>query len=88
MKGKANRKHSRHGNTIAFVLLKLFISDNDACHTMSGTLYSNVNNIHSIIPEDQKNNDAIQNYIKLSDIVHFSRSLCTKHCSLQVQLGL
>jgi len=63
MKGKALRKHSLHEKTAASVLLKLFISGNEWCHTtdapyrMSRTPFSNVNNIHvhSMIPEDQKN---------------------------------
>ena len=33
MKRKALRKHSLHGKTAASVLLKLFISDNESCHT-------------------------------------------------------
>jgi len=33
MKGKALRKHSLHGKTAASVLLKLFISGNERCHT-------------------------------------------------------
>ena len=60
MKGKALRKHSLHEKTAASVLLKLFISGNEWCHTtdaplrMSGTSFSNVNNIHvqSMIPDD------------------------------------
>jgi len=32
-KGKALRKHSLHGKTAASVLLKLFISGNERCHT-------------------------------------------------------
>jgi len=44
--GKTPREHSLHGKTAASVLLKLFISDN-------GT-FSNVHNIQSMIPEDQK----------------------------------
>ena len=67
MKGKALRKHSLHEKTAASVLLKLFISSNECCHTtdapqrMSGTPFSNVNNIHvhSMIPEDQKNMTSI-----------------------------
>jgi len=63
MKGKALRKHSLHEKTAASVLLKPFICSNEWCHTtdapwrMSGTRFSNVNNIHvhSMIPEDQKN---------------------------------
>jgi len=63
MKGKALRKHSLHEKTAASVLLKLFISGNEWCHTtdapyrMSRTPFSNVNNIHvhSMIHEDQKN---------------------------------
>ena len=58
IKGKTLRKHSLHGKTAASVLLNLFNSGNERCHTTdaserkSGTLYSNVNNIHSMIPED------------------------------------
>ena len=63
MKEKALRKHSLREKTTASVLLKLFIISNEWCHTtdapwrMSGTPFSNVNNIHvhSMIPEDQKN---------------------------------
>ena len=33
MKGKALRKHSLHEKTAASVLLKLFISSNELCHT-------------------------------------------------------
>ena len=33
MKGKALRKHSLHEKTAASVLLKLFISSNEWCHT-------------------------------------------------------
>ena len=63
MKGKALMKHSLHEKTAASVLLKPFICSNEWCHTtdapwrMSGTRFSNVNNIHvhSMIPEDQKN---------------------------------
>jgi len=62
MKGKALRKHSLHEKTAASVILKLFISSNELCHTtdapkrMGGSPFSNVNNIHvhSMIPEDQK----------------------------------
>jgi len=62
MKGKALRKHSLHEKTAASVLLKLFMSSNELCHTtdaplrMSGTPFSNVNNIHVhfMIIEDQK----------------------------------
>jgi len=50
-KGKALRKHSLHGKPAASVLLKLFISLMKDTTTltppsMSGTLFSNVNNIH------------------------------------------
>jgi len=63
MKGKALRKQSLHENTAASVLLKLFSSSYEWCHTtdaplrMSGTPFSNVNKIHvhSMIPEDQTN---------------------------------
>jgi len=60
-KGKPLRKHSLHGRTAASVQLKLIISGNRRFHTtdapyyMSETLFSNVNNIQSMIPEDQKN---------------------------------
>ena len=33
IKGKATRKHSLRGKTEAAVLLKLFISDNERCHS-------------------------------------------------------
>jgi len=33
MKGKALRMHSLHEKTAALVLLKLFISSNEWCHT-------------------------------------------------------
>ena len=33
MKGKALRKHSLHEKTTASVLLKMFISGNECCHT-------------------------------------------------------
>jgi len=63
MKGKVLRKHSLHGEKAASVLVKLFISGNKKCYTteatsrMRGTLFfPNVNNIQSIIPENQKNN--------------------------------
>ena len=52
MKGKALRKHSLHEKTAASVLLKLFISSNEWCYNtdtpyrMSGTPFSNVNNMH------------------------------------------
>jgi len=61
MKGKAPQKHNLHGKTASSVVLKLFNSGNERCHTtdaplrMSGTPFLNVNNIQSIIPEDQKN---------------------------------
>jgi len=54
-------KHSLHGKIAASVLYKLFISSNERCPTtdapwrMSGTLFLNVNNIQSMIPDDQKN---------------------------------
>jgi len=65
MKAKALRKHSLHEKTAASVLLKPFISSNEWCHTtdapyrMSGTPFSNVNNIHvhSMMHEDQKKYD-------------------------------
>ena len=34
MKGKAFRKHSLHEKTAASVLLKLFISSNERCHSI------------------------------------------------------
>jgi len=55
MKGKALRKHSLRGKIAASVLLKLFISSDERCHTTdatlrkSGTLFSNVNNIQSML---------------------------------------
>jgi len=61
MKGKALRKHSLHEKKAASILFKLFISGNEGCHTtdapyhISGTPFPNVNNIQSMIPEDQKN---------------------------------
>jgi len=61
MKLKALRKHSRQRKIAASVLLKLFISGNERCHTtdaperISETLFSNVNNIQSMIFDDQKN---------------------------------
>jgi len=46
---KALRKHSLHGKIAVSVLLKLFISGNEWCHTIlltpSGTLFSNANSI-------------------------------------------
>jgi len=55
-------KHSLHGKIAASVLLKLFICGNKRRHTtdappqrISGTLFLNVNNMQSMIPEDQKN---------------------------------
>ena len=54
------------GKIAASVLLKLFINENEKCQytdnpkRMSGTLFSNVNNIPSLIPNDQKTwNDVI-----------------------------
>jgi len=63
MKGKALRKHSLYENIAASVLLKMFISGNERCHTTdapssqfpSGTRFSNVNNIQPMIPDDRKN---------------------------------
>ena len=61
MKGKAFSKQNMYGKIAASVLLKLFISGNKKCHTtdaperMDGTLFSNMNNIQSMIPEGQKN---------------------------------
>ena len=61
IKEKAIRKHSMHRKTAASVLLKLFISGKKYVTTLtpptewSGTLFSNVNNIQSMISEDQKN---------------------------------
>ena len=49
-----------HGKIAALVLLKLIISGNDRSHStnapyhMSGSLFSNVNNIQSMISEDQE----------------------------------
>ena len=48
------------GTTVASVLLKLFVSGNENCHTnndpyhMNGSHFSNVNNEQSMIPDDQK----------------------------------
>jgi len=56
MKETALRKHSLHAKTAASVLLKLFISGNKRRYTTearSGTLFSNINNIHSIIPDEK-----------------------------------
>jgi len=59
MKGKALRKHSLHGKTAASVLLgcaSVVMKDaTGASLRMSGTPFSNVNNIQTMIPEDQKN---------------------------------
>ena len=63
MKVNALEKHILHEKKASSVLLKLFISGNEACHTtdalqrMSGTSFSSVNNIHvhSMTPEDQNN---------------------------------
>ena len=38
IKGKALRKHSLHGKIAAVVLLKLFISGNERCHTTEAPL--------------------------------------------------
>jgi len=60
MKWKVIMQHSLHGKVAASVLLKMLISADERCQTtdallrMSGTLFSNVNNIQSMIPEDQK----------------------------------
>jgi len=60
MKGRALRKLSLHGKIAASVILKLLISGNerghptDAPQRMSGTLFSNVNKIQAMIPEDQE----------------------------------
>jgi len=49
------------GTTVASILLKLFVSGNENCHTnndpyhMNGSHFSNVNNEQSMIPDDQKN---------------------------------
>ena len=59
MKQKALRKHSLYGKISASVLLKLFISERcystDASSAWAALYVSNVNNIHSMIPEVQKN---------------------------------
>jgi len=58
MKGKALRKHSLHGRKAASVLLKLFISGTERCYittSLRAELFSNVNNIQSMILEDLKN---------------------------------
>jgi len=59
MKGEAPRKHILHEKKAASVLSKLFISGNEGCHTTDAPiawaeLFQNVNNIQSMIPEDQK----------------------------------
>jgi len=52
MKGKALRKHSLHKKTAASVLLRLFISGNEWCHTMlivllkTVSLFLIVNNVN------------------------------------------
>jgi len=38
MKGKALRKLSLHGKIATSVLLKLFISGNERCHTIDATV--------------------------------------------------
>jgi len=71
LKGKALRKHSLHEKTAASVLLKLFISGNEWCHTTDAPLAHERNSIfkwkhihvHSMIPEDQKiwlHNDVVR----------------------------
>ena len=45
MKGKALRKHSLHEKTAASVLLKLFISSNEWCHTTDALLAHKRNSI-------------------------------------------
>ena len=45
MKGKALRKHSLHEKTAASVLLKLFISSNEWCHTTDAPLAHDRNSI-------------------------------------------
>ena len=45
MKGKALRKHSLHEKTAASVLLKLFISSNEWCHTTDAPLAHEQNSI-------------------------------------------
>jgi len=60
MKVKSPRKQSLYGKIAVSVLLKPFISGYERCHTtdapwhMSGTPFLNVNNIQSMIPDDQK----------------------------------
>jgi len=60
-KEKCLRSIACRGKTAAAVLLKLFIFNNKRSHTtdvllcMSETLFSNVNIIQSIIPEEQNN---------------------------------
>ena len=55
MKGKALKKHSQHDKNSASVLLKLFISDNEGCHTTDAPsvwaelFFPNVNNIQPMI---------------------------------------
>jgi len=52
--------HSLHEKKAASVLLKLFISGYEGCHTNDAPsalaeLFQNVNTIQAMIPEDQKN---------------------------------
>ena len=57
MKREALGKHSLQGKIAASVLLKLFISGNERCHTttppsaLAELYFSNVNNITSLITE-------------------------------------
>jgi len=61
MKGNALRKQSLYGKIAASVLLKMFISGNERCHSTDTPsaceelFLSHVNNIQSMIPEDLKN---------------------------------
>jgi len=66
---------ARMGKT-ASVLLKPFIIGKERCHTtnahkrMSGTLFSNVNNIKSMIPEGQK---------KHYKVMKYGETFCSRH---------
>jgi len=49
MKGKALRKYSLHEKTAASVLLKLFISSNEWCHTTEPNRQNQYNTNHNIV---------------------------------------
>jgi len=64
-KGKRLRRHSFHwkiaaSDSLQFILLKLFMNGSKRCYTtdaslaLGGTIFSNVNNVQSMIPEEQK----------------------------------